>query len=55
MNYHTLETEWRADNDTSVDATISGGAVSCQGIAVEIKAAAALAGGASRRNMLGVG
>lgn len=36
-------TEWRADNDTSVDAT--GSAVDAGGIGIEIKAAAAGAGG----------
>ncbi len=43
-----LQTEWRTDNDTTVDATLSDASGNWAGVAVEIKAAAA--GGATGKS-----
>ena len=50
--YAALGTEWRSDNDTSVDTTASK-TIDLGGVAVEIKAAAAAAAGGFRSRIAG--
>jgi hypothetical protein len=52
-----LETQWRADNDTSPAVSFSGGAQKLAGIAVEIKVSGAAPAAITRRDLtlLGVG
>lgn len=55
--FNSIGSEWRSDNDTSVDMTVASGAgVSMGGVAIEIKAAAA-AGGTNKffRQQMGIG
>lgn len=51
----SVQTEWRADNDTTVDQSSASSHIRRQGIAAEIKAAAAAAGTPGWRTLLGVG
>ena len=51
----SIQSQWRNDNDTTVDVTLSASAGEIGGIAIEMKAAAAAAGIRSMRQLVGVG